>query len=134
MCGRYSRKFSSAPYGVERFARRKFQHHTKLGRPLWQRLPRAVQFLLIINNTLMGRVLLERPLNAICFTISEERSIAVGNRQNEPSPLAGIKTPASRRGEGSGDQHGILQALGASKFGALQGRIHQFLHVGESRF
>jgi hypothetical protein len=36
--------------------------------------------LLIINNTLMGRVLLGQALKAICFTISEERSIAVGNR------------------------------------------------------
>ncbi|NTF45906.1 fatty acid desaturase [Rhizobium rhizogenes] len=47
----------------------------------WLNLPRAFQFLLTINNTLIGRMLLGPPLNVIGFTISEWRLIAAGNRQ-----------------------------------------------------
>jgi fatty acid desaturase len=46
----------------------------------WLRLPRLMRFLLTINNTLVGRVLLGPPLNVIGFTISEWRAIGRGDR------------------------------------------------------
>lgn len=47
----------------------------------WLHMPRSFQFLLTINNTLIGRVLLGPPLNVIGFTVSEWRSIAAGDKQ-----------------------------------------------------
>ncbi|SCB44195.1 fatty acid desaturase [Rhizobium multihospitium] len=46
----------------------------------WLRLPRVMRFLLTINNTLVGRVLLGPPLNVIGFTMSEWRAIGSGDR------------------------------------------------------
>lgn len=66
---------------------------------------------------------------------SARRSVEFHAIFNPGSVSAGpLKEQLAPAEVGSGDQHGILQALGVSKFGALQGRIHQFLNVGESRF
>lgn len=46
----------------------------------WLRLPKLMRFLLTVNNTLVGRVLLGPPLNVIGFTISELRAIGHGDR------------------------------------------------------
>jgi fatty acid desaturase len=51
-------------------------------RALWQHaaLPRAMQFVLAVNNTMLGRMLLNPWLGSIGFVIADARAIAAGDR------------------------------------------------------